>query len=209
MFELSRGMAAVPLDPAGLLELYSSVNQPQIAADTLDAQEARAYFVTGRGRMGIEAYIYLHMLSSNAALVYRWMEPIDKSDYPLVQEQGVQFTESMGFMMEDLQIRRVDDTVRRNTLAGVPIFSPLAPRARPQPQAQPASTDAGAGAEVVLLDNQPGDLEIEDSILELRPDAPPTQVGYIQAPAPPPQPQSADPLEDKNFKVFLRLLTSA
>lgn len=197
MFEFAPDLDHVPLDTASVLELHLSINQPAIAAEGLDAQEARATFVSGRGARGVEAYVYLRMYTSNRGLVYRWSEPIDKSDYPDVQVGAVQFTESMGFMMEDMQFRRLAGDERERIAAEIEIFKPLA-AAAPQVEA-PA-----APQELVELDA--GVHLPEETVLDLSVDAPSTQAGY--APDTTPPPGAGNPLEDKNFKVFLRLLTS-
>jgi hypothetical protein len=203
MFMFSPALGAVPLDAGALLELHMSVNQPAIAAEGLDAQEARAYFVSGHGPEGISAYVYLHMLSSQRALVYEWDAPIDKSEYPEIQAAVQQFTESMGFMMDDLQIRRRAPADRDRVIAELPIFAPLVPAAPEAPGAAPAEAD-----DVVDLDAQgPVMLTGDESIYELVEPPASTQVAYEAAPAAPGAGDES-PLEDKNFKVFLRLLTS-
>lgn len=199
MFVFSPALAAVPLDLDSILELHISVNQPAIAAEGLDAQEACAYFISGRGPEGVAAYIYMHMLTSKKALIYEWDAPIDKSEYPEIHAAAVQFIESMGFMMDDLAFRRMPPEERERVAGSMPIFKPLVETAAPQ--AEPSQGDV-----VELAAGSQG----PESIFELPVSEPPsTQAGYEANAAPEPAPESAEsPLEDKTFKVFLRLLTS-
>lgn len=200
MFVFAAELDYVPLDLASVLELHVSINQPAIAAEGLDAQEARATFVSGHGRSGIEAYVYLRMFSSNRGLVYRWYNRIEKADYPDVQQGAIEFTESMGFMMEDMQFRRLPPEEQQRLADETGIFKPLA--AAP---AEPPPAEAADARELAGMDMGPA-LIPDETVLDLSLDAPSTQVGY--APDQTPQPGGENPLEDKNFKVFLRLLTS-
>jgi hypothetical protein len=200
MFSFAPELDHVPLALDEVLELHVSVNRPQIAAEGLDAQEAHAFFVSGHGGGRIEAFIYLKMLTSSKALLYRWRGDLEKSDYPEVREAAIQFTESMGFMMEDMQFRRVADGEKRRLSQEYGVFAPLASAEK---------QSAVEAEEVVVLEPAPSMMLPEESILDLSLDAPSTQVGFE---APPRQPETSDvenPLDDKNFKVFLRLLTSA
>lgn len=200
MFAYASDVECVPLELASVLELHQSINRPAIAAEGLDAQEAQATFVSGHGASGIEAYVYLRMFASNRGLTYRWTDPIDKSDYPDVQAGAIQFTESMGFMMEDMQFRRLPPDERERLADELGVFRPLAATPPPPPPAEAANAQA-----LVDLDAGPH-LVPEETVLDLSLDAPSTQVGY--APDKTPPPGAENPLEDKNFKVFLRLLTS-
>ncbi len=204
MFELRTDLHEVPLKGESVLEVYASVNQPQIAAEDVDAQEASAYVVTGQTASGFGAFIFLWMRVSNRALIYGWDEPILRDDYQDVRDAGMQFTESMGFMMEDLMIRRHGATERKRILEALPVFAPLsgggAVVEEPAPEA--------AVEEVLILDE--GGLPPDESILILPADMP-TQVGYRPATSDNQSVAggSSDPLDDKNLKVFLRLLASA
>lgn len=200
MFAFAADIQSVPLELASVLELHQSINRPAIAAEGLDAQESQATFVSGHGASGIEAYVYLRMFTANRGLIYKWTEPIDKSDYPDVQAGAIQFTESMGFMMEDMQFRRLPPDERERLADDLGVFKPLTAAAP-----QPPPVEAASAQELVDLDSGPH-LAPDETVLELSLDAPSTQVGY--APDTTPPPGAENPLEDKNFKVFLRLLTS-
>lgn len=203
MFELIADQQAVPLERDAVLEVFSAVNQPQIAAEGVDAQEAQAYICSGHHQGAFQVYIYLHMRASNIALVYAWDEPVTKAIYTDVRNDALQFTESMGFMMEDLSVRRLDPVERARLLSRLPIFSPLE-----QPEDEGAADE---GEDVVVLEDMGQALPPDDSILVLRPDPASTQVDFNPSSSTGTQGnlETSDPLQDKNFKVFLRLLTSA
>lgn len=201
MFVFASELDCVPLDLASVLELHISINRPAIAAEGLDAQESQAAFVSGHGMSGIEAYVYLRMFASNRGLVYRWYNRIEKSDYPDVQQGAIEFTESMGFMMEDMQFRRLGAAERERLADELGLFKPVA--AAP---AEPPPHEAADARELAELGEAPRSLVPDETVLDLSLDAPATQVGY--APDTTPAPGGENPLEDKNFKVFLRLLTS-
>lgn len=195
MFELQRAVACLPFTPEEVLELHVSVNQPQVSAEGL-SEEARAYYCSGKGPHGLEAYIYLHMLASNRAVIYQWNAAIDKTEYMHVKGAAIEFTESMGFMMEDVQIRRMQPEQRFAALAATPLLAPL----------------GGSGLSPSTLVVEPETevpLELmptaatDESIVVLTPaSSEPTVAGYAST-----TPQD-DPLQDKNLKVFFRLLTS-
>jgi hypothetical protein len=207
VFELRDEMHAVPWDGEAVLEFYTSVNQPQISAQGHDAQEASACFYSSRSPEGIEAYIGLYMCTSNVLLVYQWAAPIGREDYTDVQTAAIEFTESMGFMMEDLQMRKRDLPERLEMLQNWVGFAQTAAAA--EEESVVLEEDTGGDELIVELDAEQT-LPPDETILDLQAEMPSTQVGgsrpASQAAAPA---DTGDPLEDKNFKVFLRLLTSA
>ena len=208
MYELLPGQQAVPLERDAVIEVFSAVNQPQIAAEGVEAQEAQAYICSGHHQGAFQVYIYLHMRVTNVALVYAWDEPVTKASYTDVRNDALQFTESMGFMMEDLSVRRLDPVERARLLSRLPIFTPLEPPENGDDSAVAGSEDD----DVVVLEDKGEALPPDDSILVLRPEPASTQVDFDPAASSQEADQgleASDPLQDKNFKVFLRLLTSA
>ncbi len=208
MYSLKEGQTHIELSPGEVLEVYASVNRIPIAAEGHDQQEARAFFCSGNGSRGINAFVYLMMLSDNEALIYPWDEPIAKSDYLDVRAAGLQFCESMGFMMEDWQLRQQTTGERKRIWDETSIFRPLpvGPVVE-QPQVLESESE-DERTEEYTIDEAPRQLPPDETILDLALDASATQVVYTEKAPPPPQ-DEGDPLEDKNFKVFLRLLTSA
>ena len=107
--------------------------------------------------------------------------------------------------MEDRGVRRLSAEERDQLLNDFMLLQPLPEKAVAGPaKAQPEPAD---DAFVLLEANQ--NFLSNETILELSVEAPTTQVGYEREPrAQQEEPTGEDPLEDKNFKVFLRLLTS-
>ena len=208
MFEFRSDLPVVPWDAEAVLEFYISANQPQISAEGEDAQEAQACFYSDRNGAEIKAYIALYMCASKRLLVYGWSEPITRSDYTDVQAAAIQFTESMGFMMDDLQMRKRDASERLELLRDFPGFTAAAASLSSDEAAVEEDLETVEEEGVVVELDESQSLPPDETILDLQADLPSTQVDG-RRPSIPKSAPAGDPLEDKNFKVFLRLLTSA
>jgi len=98
-------------------EVLTSVNAPYVAPHGYTTEATRAYLCTiKRGGDKVSIYIYLHLTQTNKGLMYCFdKDPISVTNYSLAKEEAMEFTESMGFIMEKAE-------VTANTINVIPPF---------------------------------------------------------------------------------------
>ena len=98
-------------------EVLTSVNAPYVAPHGYTTEATRAYLCTiKKGGDKVSIYIYLHITQTNKGLMYCFdKDPITVTNYSLAKEEAMEFTESMGFIMEKAE-------VTANTINVIPPF---------------------------------------------------------------------------------------
>ena len=123
MFELDGKNNWVEAHPAEVVYLATSINRPAIAPPDRTPEASQAYICTLHRGEGYLLFIYLHLISSNTGLLYRWSEGTVSSEIVESLKQSAQeFTESMGFMMDDLHFPEMPPDQQADTFARTPLF---------------------------------------------------------------------------------------
>jgi len=103
--------------------LATSVNRPVVVPPGRSPEPAQAYVCILRTAKGYEFYIYLHLITSNLGLLYKWDKgAMPKEVVPQIQQSATEFTESMGFMMNDLRWREMNPAQKQDSFNSFPIF---------------------------------------------------------------------------------------
>jgi type IV pilus assembly protein PilF len=119
----------VAADPARVVSLYLSSNQPHVQAGGRTAQSAQAAVVglqLDDGRCEVAVGLHLFDAGENVVFV---AGPMPAQVVPDLLEQAVLFAESMGFLLDDAGWARLPDEQRDELLASSGIFRPPQPRA--------------------------------------------------------------------------------
>ena len=66
-----------------------------------------------------------------------------------MQEEGLHFLESMGFMLDNLNYRNLTPDLQEATLKRLPLFSPQRAPAAPAPAADAGASEAGRVARLL------------------------------------------------------------
>jgi len=123
MFELDSRQSWVEAQPHELVYLATSINRPAVAPPKRSPESAQAYICSIRKREGFYVYIYLHLMSSNTGLLYRWSKGAVRNEMvPALQQNAMEFTESMGFMMDDLRFSELPPEQQGEVFSQTPIF---------------------------------------------------------------------------------------
>jgi len=123
MFELESQQSWVDAQPGEVIYLATSINRPAVAPPKQSPESSQAYICSIRKREGFYVYIYLHLMSSNTGLLYRWSEGAVKSDQvATLQHNALEFTESMGFMMDDLRFSELPPEQKGEVFSQAPVF---------------------------------------------------------------------------------------
>jgi len=123
MFELDGKKSWVEAQPAEVVYLATSINRPAVAPPDRAPETAQAYVCTLRRAQGYFVYIYLHLVSTNTGLLYRWSKgAVSAEMVESLQQNAQEFTESMGFMMDGLRFSEMAPDQQAETFARTPLF---------------------------------------------------------------------------------------
>jgi hypothetical protein len=149
VFSPEPSLAFVPAVREQVVAVVESINQPQVSIPGRSTQPVVGHLCglrNGNGTFSI--YVGLHLPKTGENVVYvHERRQLSVEQYRDVEVEGLQFLESMGFMLDNLNFRNLSPDVQDQTLRRIPLFS--APRA-PAPAhaaaagAAPAATPAPA-----------------------------------------------------------------
>jgi len=137
----------VPATREQVVAVVESINQPQVSIPGKASQQVLGHLVgirNGNGTFSI--YVALHLPKSGENVVYVYdRRQLTVEEYRDVEVEGLQFLESMGFMLDNLNFRNLAADVQDQTLERIPLFSqqsrPPSDSGGAPPGARPSGTD--------------------------------------------------------------------
>lgn len=146
MFNIDPSLTYIAAKREQIVAVIESVNQPHVAIPGKNPQGVQAYLCGLRNpNASFSIYIYLLLSETKEPVVYAF----DRPQFPLeayreAETEALQFVESMGFMMENLNFRSQSAEIQDELLKRIPAFSPPASKEPPVDEAQAAqATDDG------------------------------------------------------------------
>jgi hypothetical protein len=127
-----------------VVALVESLNQPQISIPSKPSQAAHGFLCglrTSSGALSLYVGLYLPQSVENVIYVYEPRE-LGLDAFRAARTEGLQFLESMGFMLDDLRFTNQNPEQQERTLKRVPIFS--------RPASSPASKTQSPANESAL-----------------------------------------------------------
>ena len=109
------------------MAIIELVNQPHVAIPGKQPQPAQA-FVTGvrNANASFSLYVYLLLANDQDAVVYAFAQrQFALETYREVETEALNFVESMGFMMENVNFRNLEPDAQEELLGRLPIFAPI------------------------------------------------------------------------------------
>jgi hypothetical protein len=145
VFQPDPSIRFVPAVREQVLAIVESINQPQVSIPGKTPQAVAGHLCGLRnGNGSLSIYVSLHLPKTGENVVYvHDRRQLSVEEYREVEIEGLQFLESMGFMLDNLNFRNLAPAVQDQTLARIPLFSPPRP---PPPAAAPAATGAAPTA---------------------------------------------------------------
>jgi hypothetical protein len=133
----------VPATRDQVVAIIEGINQPQVSIPGKVPQGVSGHLCGLRNANGtFSIYVALHLPKSGENVIYlHARRQVTADEYRQVQEEGLAFLESMGFMLDNLNYRNMAPAMQDATLKRVPLFSPPRP-----PSAAPAAADGAAEA---------------------------------------------------------------
>lgn len=143
MFTPEPSIQHLPATRDQVVALIEGINQPQISIPGKAPQGVSGHLVGLRNASGtFSIYVALHLPKTGENVVYvHGQRQVAAEAYREVQEEGLHFLESMGFMLDNLNFRNLAPALQDDTLKRLPIFSPPRPPGAAAP-ADPAAAEA-------------------------------------------------------------------
>ena len=140
MFKPEPAITHVPATREQVVAIVESINQPQVSIPGKAPQACAAHLCGVRNPNGtFSIFVALHLPKSGENVVYVHDRPqIGVESYRDVEVEALQFLESMGFMLDNLNFRNLGAEAQEQTLRRIPLFSPP----RPPPVAAPSAAGA-------------------------------------------------------------------
>ncbi len=131
MFAIDPTLTHVAARREQVVAVIESVNQPNVAIPGKPPQGAQA-FVCGvrNANATFSIFVYFLLSQGREPVVYAY----DQSQFPLqgyrdAEAEALQFVESMGFMMENVNFRNQPPAQQDEIMQRIPAFAPPAPTA--------------------------------------------------------------------------------
>jgi hypothetical protein len=127
----------IPASREQVVAIVESINQPQVSVPGKAPQQVTGHLCGIRNANGsFSIYVALHLPKTGENVVYvHGRRTLGVDDYRDVEVEGLQFLESMGFMLDNLNFRNLSPEVQEATLKRIPLFSQTRP-----PSAAPGGT---------------------------------------------------------------------
>jgi hypothetical protein len=121
----------IPAAPGQVVAIVESINQPQVSVPGKASQQVFGHLAGIRNANGtFSIYVALHLPNTGENVVYvHDRRQVDVDAYRDVEVEGLQFLESMGFMLDNLNFRNLSPEAQEATLKRIPLFSSSRPRA--------------------------------------------------------------------------------
>ncbi len=147
MFTPDPSIPFVPATREQVVAVIEGINQPQVSIPGKAPQGVSGHLCGLRNANGtFSIYVALHLPKSGENVVY--LHPrrqVTADEYREVQEEGLHFLESMGFMLDNLNYRNMAPAMQDATLKRIPLFSP------PRPVGPPPAAAADGAAEAARV----------------------------------------------------------
>jgi hypothetical protein len=138
----------VPATREQVVAIVEAINQPQISIPGKEPQAVQGVLCSLRNADGsFSIVVALHLPRTGENVVYlHEKRQLTAEEYRDVQDAGLHFLESMGFMLDNLNFRNMAPGLQDETMKRLPLFSPPRP-----PRAAVTAAEHGAAAEAVRV----------------------------------------------------------
>lgn len=152
MYSIDERLRGLPALKEQVVQLYQSLNQPHLAVPGRRAGPAQAFVLGLRGPSGFAVFVYLHLGDSAECAVYVPSSgTVPSEQYQNEEAEALGFTESMGFIMDNLNFRGRPADEQDKLIRDLAVFqrdppSKAAPGMVPQSQSSTTSSSGVAKA---------------------------------------------------------------
>lgn len=125
MFDIHPEIKSIQVGRENIVTIIESINSPMVAAANKPLEPAKAFILGLRKPSGqFSIYIYLHLLQSKECLIYLHDPPeIPMESYHDTELEALQFVESMGFMVDNVNFRNLAPDQQAVLMEELPMFT--------------------------------------------------------------------------------------
>jgi len=153
MFQWHKEIDRLDIPAAKVFHLERSLSSVQVALPGLPSQEATAYLCVFSPGKGLRVALVLHLLTSRRLAFYLHdEEAVPQQEAPRLIEAGIDFAESLGFMLSDVDYRKLGTQQRAALWSSLPLKNGIE-----MPAPIPAVTTATREEGVIALPEESGD----------------------------------------------------
>ena len=129
MFTPEPSIQYVPATREQVVAVIEGINQPQISIPGKVPQGVSGHLCALRNADGsFSIVVALHLPRSGENVIYlHGKRRCAPEEYRDIQDEGLHFLESMGFMLDNLNFRNLAPEQQEATLRRIPMFSPPRP----------------------------------------------------------------------------------
>ena len=165
MFELTEKLKRLDISASKVIRLHRSLGDLQLALPGQQSQMATAYICAFSAGKGARVAIGLFMRNDLKVIYYLNGDgEVSSGNASAVLNEAIHFCESLGFMMSDEEIHKMDAETKDSLWEATPLKNPPA---KPQPPAPQPAVKQPAAAEVADKVAEPKDAESDDLDLGL------------------------------------------
>jgi hypothetical protein len=160
MFTIDADIKDLKVKERNLAKAFFSMNNHQVATPEMMSEEARSYIIFFREAGGkMSAYIGIHLLLTGRQLFYsHTSNPFPERDSNSVEEEAISFAESLGAMLDEVNLSTMSRDEKERWIDAQDIFTP--DRAKPVvPEAPVPPAQAASEAETPSVPQQPLQLQ--------------------------------------------------
>lgn len=150
MFQWDKKINAINIPSGNVVHLFRSMRELQLALPGVSAQQASAFLCQYQIDGGVGTAVVFHLHKSET-LAFYFSEPrvVPEQNMDSMLDQGLNFVESMGFLMTDQDIHLLDVDDREMLWASLPINSGLLLEKEPPATTAPAQGQSEKPAPMV------------------------------------------------------------
>ncbi len=137
MFSWKKDLTRLEVPAGRVLKLMQSMSDVQVVLPGMPGQMATAYLCAYSGGQGVSVAISLHLHESHQLAIYVNDEgEVPSQKVGALLKEGIRFAESIGFLLDEIDLQKLDDAARKTWWASLPLSRGVAP---PRPRAAQAS----------------------------------------------------------------------
>jgi hypothetical protein len=185
MFRWHKEIERLDIPASQVLHLERSLSAVQVALPGLPSQEATAYLCAFAAGKGLQVALVLHLHTSQCLAFYLH----ERAEAPMQEagrliEEGALFAESLGFMLSDMDYRKLGIKKRDVLWDSLPLKAGVEP---PAPVVAAATFVTTAGPPVAVCAPQPAELAdvepplpADEVVVELAEEAPSSPSALVE-----------------------------
>ena len=139
MFQWDKSINDINVPASKVMHLFRSMREVQLALPGVPAQQASAFLCQYQVEGGIATVAVFHLHKSKVLSFY-FSDPrvVTEQKIDSMLDQGLNFVESMGFLMTDQDIHLLDAADQEMLWASLPIKAGLLEEEEPKPAEAPS-----------------------------------------------------------------------